>query len=165
MRAKMKLLYDKTYRDKVKSDPVAWKKYKDYQRNWHNRPDVKERRNKKAREKYLEFRNDPEYKKSQSIYQRTSRYNKKIEAFTQYSTNGEIKCAKCGYEDIRALSLDHINNDALIQKRKINAKHPRQVTGTLIYRDLKKQGWPKGFQILCYNCNWIKYIESKGYSF
>lgn len=156
--------YDKEYIKRVKKDPVRYKRYLEYQKKWHSRVDVKERKNKRLRENYLINKNNIDFKRKISYYQRKSRFMRKIEAFKHYS-NGEIKCIKCGFTDIRALALDHINNDAMVQKTRINSKNPRHVTGYLIYRDLKKMGYPKGYQILCYNCNWIKYIEHMGFSF
>lgn len=64
-----------------------------------------------------------------------------------YYGNGKLACIKCSFADIRALSIDHINNDG--------AKH-RSVN---IYRWLHKHNYPEGFQTLCMNCQFIKKSE------
>lgn len=140
-----KKAYDRAYWKKYMSDPANREKNRISKRKYH----------------YLS-KHKPEYKLRKANDQKRSRYRAKVEAFTHYS-NGKIECIKCGFTDVRALGLDHINNDGILHKRTINAKTPRGVSGTLVYRDLKKKGWPIGYQILCYNCNWIKYMDHIGY--
>ena len=65
-----------------------------------------------------------------------------------YAAYGGYLCACCG-ETIEAfLSLDHINNDG--------ADHRRAVDRRKIYKWLKVNGYPEGFQVLCMNCNFGK---------
>jgi hypothetical protein len=70
-------------------------------------------------------------------------------------SNGTMVCAKCGFSDIRALSIDHINGGG--------RKHTQELkkVGTIFYRWLIKNNFPKGYQVLCMNCNYIKKIENK----
>lgn len=63
------------------------------------------------------------------------------------------KCCKCGFSDWRTLSIDHINSDG--------AEHRKKVSGAHIYRWLKNNNFPTGFQILCMNCQFIKRHEKK----
>lgn len=61
------------------------------------------------------------------------------------------KCLDCGETDPIVLVLDHINDDANIEKELygLNARG-----GHKHYARLKKEGWPKDrFQLLCANCN------------
>ena len=61
------------------------------------------------------------------------------------------KCACCGIDDWRFLSIDHVGNDGATHR-----KDPR-FTSARIYRWLKKNKYPKdNFQVLCYNCNLAK---------
>jgi hypothetical protein len=80
----------------------------------------------------------------------------KIQVF-QYYCGGDIKCAKCPYDDIRALSIDHINGDG---KDHFDEKG-RKLSGEKLYRWLKRNNFPIGFQILCMNCQFIKRYENK----
>lgn len=142
--------------DKKAYDRAHWKAYMSI-------PENRQKNRERLRKYHFLSKGNPEYMLRKARNQRDSRYRAKLEAFTHYSVKGVIVCMRCGYSDIRALTLDHMGNNGLEHKKTINAKHPRQVTGTLVYRDLKKKGWPEGYQILCYNCNWIKYMEYIGY--
>ena len=73
----------------------------------------------------------------------------KLETLSHYS-NGEPICTRCGYSDIRALTLDHIIP--------IGRKE-RRVTGLMFYRVLQRQGYPEGYQTLCANCQMLKMFE------
>lgn len=56
------------------------------------------------------------------------------------------RCVCCGEDEERFLTIDHVNNDGSQQRKEVHQ-------GALLYNWLKKNGWPEGFQILCYNCN------------
>lgn len=62
------------------------------------------------------------------------------------------KCVCCGENDKRFLTIDHINGGG--------SKHKKEIKNNL-YRWLKINNFPEGFQILCYNCNQVKYIYGK----
>lgn len=61
------------------------------------------------------------------------------------------KCACCGELILKFLTLDHINGGGNKQRRKL--KIP---SGTRFYSWIKKHNFPKGYQVLCMNCNWAK---------
>lgn len=83
-----------------------------------------------------------------------AQYNKSI-MLKEY---GSI-CICCGEEDIRSLTIDHINNDDMDERRAVDGGRNKSFS---IYNHLKKLGWPKdGYQILCYNCNMGK-ANNKG---
>ena len=63
----------------------------------------------------------------------------------------ELRC-KCGFSDIRALQIDHVNGGGTRHCKKVG-------TGAKFYRWIIKMNYPKGLQVLCANCNWIKKIE------
>lgn len=75
----------------------------------------------------------------------------KIEVLEYYS-NGKLRCVKCGFTDIRALSIDHINGNG--------AQH-RKIVGRNVYNKLIQNDFPKGYQTLCMNCQFIKRDENK----
>ena len=61
------------------------------------------------------------------------------------------KCKKCGFDDERALQIDHINGDGIKDRNK-------QITG--FYKRVIEDTENK-YQLLCANCNAIKRIENK----
>jgi hypothetical protein len=86
----------------------------------------------------------------------TKAYNerKKIEALSHYTVGGSIKCAnpfhmhRTPIVDLDLLTIDHINGGGFLD-RKIDSN---------TYRRLKREGYPSGYQILCWNCQWKKSI-------
>ena len=64
-------------------------------------------------------------------------------------SNNVPQCACCGELEYDFLSLDHIIPQA------ITGKLPNRV-GVHLYRKLKREGFPDGYQILCSNCNLAK---------
>lgn len=58
-----------------------------------------------------------------------------------------MKCACCGLDEFELLTIDHINNDGAEHRRLIGA------AGQATYKWLIKNGFPNGFQSLCWNCN------------
>ena len=75
-----------------------------------------------------------------------------------YYGKGKLVCVKCGFNDIRALTIDHINGGGRLHKREARIK-----TGSAMYGWLKKQNYPEGYQTLCFNCQWIKRDENHEY--
>lgn len=70
----------------------------------------------------------------------------------EYYSNGKIKCACCNEGEIKFLGIDHINGGG--------TKHRKSIK-TNIYSWLKKNNFPTGFQVLCYNCNLAKGFYGK----
>ena len=59
------------------------------------------------------------------------------------------KCACCGEIIIEFLGIDHVHGGG--------NKHRKQtVRGAGFYLWLKKNGFPKGYQVLCHDCNLSK---------
>ena len=79
----------------------------------------------------------------------------KKEIFQAYG-GARCACPNCDNPNpgIPFLSIDHINNDG--------AEHRRQLNGKNMYGWIKKNGFPKGFQVLCFNCNGAKGYSGKG---
>jgi len=62
------------------------------------------------------------------------------------------KCVRCGFDDVRALQIDHINGGGNKEVKLINN------TKTYYLKVLNdKEG---KYQLLCANCNWIKKSEN-----
>lgn len=61
---------------------------------------------------------------------------------------------KMWFSDIRALTLDHINDNGAKERQKIFGKRDR--CGTIFYIWIRRQGYPEGYQVLCMNDQWLK---------
>jgi len=85
------------------------------------------------------------------IKNRVASYRKKLKyaVFSHYSQ--PPCCAKCGLTDIRALSIDHINNDGAHHRKTVLSG-----SGSGTYCWLIKNNFPPGFQVLCMSCQFIK---------
>lgn len=79
---------------------------------------------------------------------RKKRQELKAELITHY---GNGKCVCCGETEIMFLSIDHTNGDG--------CKHLKHI-GYNLYFWLKKNNYPEGFQVLCFNCNRGKYLNN-----
>ena len=116
---------------------------------------------KKGREWYQ--KNKEKESKRNAIYRK--KYEKEIkqrvrdvrlEVLTHYSkavSNSDIPicaCAGCGEKHIEFLVFDHINGrKSMGHKAGFNAEK--------LCRNLRKNGYPKGIQVLCANCNHSKH--------
>jgi len=69
--------------------------------------------------------------------------------------NGKVACVKCGFSDIRALSIDHINGDGWKDRAKSNGNTFHR-GGSGMYYYLRRNSYPEGYQTLCMNCQFIK---------
>ena len=63
---------------------------------------------------------------------------------------GGAVCVKCGFNDYRALQVDHIDVGGTKERRVLANSH-KIVNAIRINKEK--------FQILCANCNWIKRDE------
>ena len=68
------------------------------------------------------------------------------EVLLHYS-DGLLKCNCCGESNYEFLTLDHIHGNGRKHRESLG-NH-----GTAVFRDLRKNNYPEGYQILCYNCN------------
>lgn len=69
-------------------------------------------------------------------------------------TNGKFDCNICGFDNIYALTVDHINGGG--------NQHKKEVGGHL-YKWLIDNDYPPNFQILCANCQFIKEFSRPTY--
>lgn len=70
-----------------------------------------------------------------------------------FSMYGGAKCACCGLDYIPALTIDHIEGGG--------TKHLKEIGRGNLYGWLKKNGFPSGYQVLCWNCNMVKSNKGK----
>lgn len=98
----------------------------------------------RMRKKYSE---DAEYKKRKDASAKEWRNKLRIECLTHYGGNPP-KCICCGETIIGFLTIDHPNNDGAKQRKNL-----RLIGGWRFYQWLKSHNYPKGYQVMCYNCN------------
>jgi hypothetical protein len=88
-------------------------------------------------------------------YSKDSNIKVKFTVLSHYGNN-KCACARCGFDDIRALSIDHINNNGNTHRNTGSL-----FRGTNFYHWLKNNNYPEGYQTLCMNCQFIKRDEYK----
>ena len=86
------------------------------------------------------------------IYNRKQSRIKRLEVLSYYS-KGKLKCNCCGEMTYEFLSIDHIIGGG--------GKHRRLLRGRNFYLWLVKENFPKGYQVLCHNCNQAKGLYGK----
>lgn len=79
----------------------------------------------------------------------------RLAALVHYS-GGTPRCNCCGDEHLAFLTINHIDGDG--------ARHRREEFGSKTYGGshmlwtwLKRNGYPDGFEVLCFNCNFAQY--------
>lgn len=85
-------------------------------------------------------------------YFSSKRENKKQKVLQHYSKSKTPFCNCCGSVIKEFLTIDHING---------NGNKHRIKSGKDMYHILHKENYPKGFQVLCMNCNFAKGVSSK----
>lgn len=88
------------------------------------------------------YKRHPELVKARA---KRTQIRSKMEVFTHYS-KGPPTCDCCGEMEFNFLSVDHIGGGG--------AEHRRQIGGAqALYSWLRRNGYPPGYRILCFNCN------------
>lgn len=151
-------------------------KQKEYHKEYYSRPEVKERtkkyrslpevRAKKQKYDNERYKNDiklREHKKNNTklwiktpkgralhnLGNKNNRKNNKIICISIYS-NETMSCKCCNEKILDFLTIDHINGGG--------RRHKKQIK-TDLYVWLIRNNFPEGFQVLCMNCNWGKYVN------
>lgn len=71
----------------------------------------------------------------------------RLEVLYHYS-NSTMSCVCCGENNIEFLCLDHKDGGGNKHRKEIG------LGGYAIYIWLRKEGFPKGYRVLCFNCNY-----------
>jgi hypothetical protein len=79
----------------------------------------------------------------------------KRDVLEHYSNSRPVACVRCGIEDIRVLSVDHVDGNGAAHRKKLKTRG-----GTAFYAWLRRHNYPPGFQVLCMNHQWIKRVEN-----
>jgi hypothetical protein len=73
---------------------------------------------------------------------------------------GGCQCRRCGFSDIRALQIDHINGKG--KQLRIKLTGSNRMNRLVFYYYLRDPEMAKReLQVLCANCNWIKRHENR----
>jgi hypothetical protein len=96
-------------------------------------------------------------KRSNREGMRDRNWTAKVNAFDAY---GGRRCACCGETQTEFLTLDHINNDGNIERRKMS-KTGYGWGGKDLYMKLRHLDYPAGYQVLCMNCQIGKHLMMK----
>lgn len=86
------------------------------------------------------------YHKQEHIKKNKKLYRQKIKAEVINAYGN--KCTCCSETILAFLTIDHIYGDGHEHRRKLNLGG-----GTDFYLWLRKNNYPEGFQVLCFNCN------------
>ena len=76
-------------------------------------------------------------------YKRSQRYRDKIRCLEHYGN----KCACCGIQQYEFMTIDHMNGSGRKHREQIKGKYDS------IWGFLRRNGFPEGYRILCFNCN------------
>ena len=60
-------------------------------------------------------------------------------------------CACCGEQEIRFLTIEHLNGDGHLHRKQIKCR-----SKAMQILDIKRRGWPSEYTVLCFNCNCAK---------
>ena len=124
-------------------------KYKEYSHQYYL--DHKEEDKERNKEYTKQWRLDnPEKVKLQG---QRSVQRLKVHVLFHYSKN-DPSCVRCGNADVDVLCIDHIHGDGNQQR-----KRDKTGLGNAFYGWLKRNNFPEGFQVLCWNCNIKKRIR------
>ena len=102
------------------------------------------------------YKNKERLRPIKIMRERNRRDRIKQEVLSHYSNSNHPSCVRCGFDDIRALTIDHINENGSEQRKYLS---PAQHGGARFYKWLKDNEYPAGYQTLCMNCQFIKRIE------
>lgn len=110
-----------------------------------------------GREVTNEYRKNNKDKSRNMVGNAGRRYRNKVrETLLQTigvgNEEGNIACVRCGFDDARALQIDHINGGGY-RHLITSGSHPKYYKSMLVE--------PEKYQILCANCNWIKRYEDQ----
>jgi hypothetical protein len=81
-----------------------------------------------------------------ALYHRVHNFRLKVKVLAEYGG----RCVCCGEDDARFLGIDHTNGGGGESRRNGGR------SGTGLYMQLQREGYPGGYQVLCHNCNQAK---------
>lgn len=122
---------------------------KEYLREYHKKWKADNRQRIQAMER-ARYHAQTAEQKAESVAKNKA-YRRRIRLETLQHYGG--KCACCGETISEFLCFDHIENNG--------AAHRKNMVDRSIAPWLKRNNYPKGFQVLCHNCNIGKGVNGK----
>jgi len=89
-----------------------------------------------------------------NLWHTVSKNRLKAEVMTNYS-GGNLKCKNCPEVDLGILTIDHIEGNGADHRRELFGDN-RKGGGYKFWQWLKRNNYPEGFQVLCFNCQFRK---------
>jgi hypothetical protein len=133
-------------RDAINAQARAWRvKNRDKVNAYEHDRRIRRRDFMKIKEK----RYRDKHKKDLKLRNQWNVFKIKVEVLSHYS-NGRVQCQLCGMTNIICLSIDHINGGGNIHRKAIG-----NILGSRFYRWLRTNNYPKGYRVLCLNCQVI----------
>lgn len=129
--------------NEAKKDRKLCQKCIDYRINYN-------KTHKKQRDK-VQLKYRATHKKELSDYYKNKYLEVKAIIVKHYS-NGKMCCNCCGENIFEFMTVDHIKGGGNKHRKEI-----KKESGRSFYEWLIKNNFPKGYQILCWNCNWSKF--------
>lgn len=136
--------YNKKYYGRTRDERLAQKR--DYYSR--NREQIREkaaRYREDNREKVCDYARRRYHADPEAMRERQRQRNRQLKE-AAFAACGGPRCACCGESQPAFLTIDHVNGCTKEQRK-------REGLGTSFYRWLKKNGYPAGYQVLCFNCN------------
>jgi hypothetical protein len=156
VKAKAKKNYNSIEYVKKRKERNLTTEYKEKKKEYRNRPEVKA--------KAKEYARSPEFK----IKLKQKRENNILKVMQYYSkrlSKSDIPCCNCcGLNThVAFLTTDHIagKNNIDSEHELIKLGYTSKLKNHLLMRWIIKHNFPKGFQILCHNCNTAKGFYGK----
>ena len=94
----------------------------------------------------------PEWFEANNKYMKEYNQKLKLEALQKYGEH--CQCCKESWPIF--LTIDHIDGKGAAHRAAIGSKD--RSAGSKFYLWLKNNGYPPGFQVLCFNCNFAKFF-------
>ena len=154
---KRKKEYDKEY-GKLNKEKLGIKKHVYYTQNIKYFKNYHKNYNRKNKDK-IKTKNRINYLRDRESAIRRGKESYKVRKIRRYEvisyySNGVPQCACCGELEYAFLTIDHVNGRSEFghDKKRTGSKF----TGSSLSAWLRRNNYPEGFQILCFNCNSAK---------
>ena len=153
----------KARRKELSQTPENKEKAKTHRKKYRDRPENKEKRKEyestlEFKAKRKEYQSTPENKEKLKKYRDSTRF-KMLQYYSKYFSNSDIPCCRCcGESHIEFLAIDHIagRKEMDSEPELVKLGYSSSLVSNKLYVWIIKNNFPKGFQVLCHNCNLAK---------